>query len=179
MSATCYACTLGLARVGQRYEEDPVGNCWMCHVFACHGHGSIDRGKGKFLCSTTVQHGLAQSSGVTSFSGVNRHEDEVPIFSGRAAFERRFPVIAAALAEAREFWAYSDGPLQLVQRLSIERNLGTVDRDLAIDALALASYLVGLFEADGGLIARSPDVADELFDPLVGRLLLTMRPMSM
>lgn len=159
VSAACYGCTLGLATVRDLRVEEPVGNCWLCHVFACHGHGAIDRGSGKFLCAVTVGHGLLASSGMAD---PDVDDEDMPQFASHDEFVGRFPGIASTIHRWRLAWA-PDEPWTENLRQAIEaHNRRVTDWELVIDAIALATHLLSTSDLE---------VGEELFGPFVSSLI--------
>ena len=138
MAAECYACTLGLTRMPAALsdETDPVGACWECHVFGCHGHAAFDQGSGKFLCVITISNALAVSSGLDDMAVSTR-------FSDSQDFERRFAALAKAVSELLIYWRSGGGEQALGDALSDFQLRERADWDLASYALAVAAFLVG------------------------------------
>jgi hypothetical protein len=105
MPAECWACALGLTRVGGKLpgqhavSSDPLGVCFDCRVFGCAGHAERQTNSGKWYCYPTVTKALAAQAGLAD-------EDETATvrFDSAEDFQRQFPRLASQVAPRLARW---------------------------------------------------------------------------
>lgn len=148
MAAECWAHAMGVAAVvsGGPLAPNPLGTCFMCHVFGCSEHAERDVGEGKWLCFTSISAMAAASAGI----GVSSEEFLIP---SHEEFEVRFPVLAGATRSERDA-----ARSQLSQhRATVLRQVRNID--LLADAVGTAHALLGITVAKPAL-ATAGEVLD-------------------
>jgi hypothetical protein len=138
MSALCWGCTNGVPRVGVAAGPplDPLGACWECGVFGCHGHAERDGSSGKWHCYSSVATALGVSAGLLHDPTIALH------FSSSEDFQRRFPKVAEATRAQREFYRSGDGEGK-IGSLRERHELVVADWWLYADAIGVSTFLLG------------------------------------
>lgn len=151
MPAACWACAIGLTRVGGKLpgqpagSSDPLGSCFDCHVFGCSGHAERQTNSGKWYCYPTVTKALAVSAGVVP------DDDTLSVaFGSFEDFGQQFPRLASEVAPHRQNW--SD---RLREQDAILGPEGDPSRDLTAAAAATLDLLSG---REGTATAAARDI---------------------
>lgn len=146
MTAQCWWCQVGIAKIHPNAAPDPLGCCFDCCVFACGGHAELERYRGKWLCLQSAAQAVAAGAGVTT------PDDGDLVIESSAEFESRLPAIAQATEDDRAF--FYAGPAEgwlyaLPERLHTERDIRIHDPRLLADALGIGRFIeAGLFDWD-------------------------------
>lgn len=105
MPAECWACAMGLTRVGGKLpgqlaaSSDPLGICFDCRVFGCAGHAERQTNSGKWYCYPTVTKALAVQAGLAADDDASTVR-----FDSAEDFGHQFPRLASTLAPRLARW---------------------------------------------------------------------------
>ncbi len=137
MTAECWWCALGIAKIVQTARPHPLGCCYDCRVFACGGHAELDRYKGKWLCLQSAAQAAARGAGIAAPVA-----EDVAIASS-LELEERLPAVAQATEEDRAFFfaGAAEGWLYEQPDRFRERGIHVTDPRLLGDALGIGRFI--------------------------------------